>query len=242
MQRLYLDVPFDEKDQARALGAKWDKRARRWYIFTNQERSAFARWLSEALPSDIGDQSQHRAPSGIDRWVNVKAPSFYLARVHTTCFRCEMRTPVFGFVLPRTYESMALQLSGTLSDGHNPNTIYSYPDFIDWLNTQASRCWVSQGVEAIPHSIYYLNDVIVSLMRERAPTYRKIKQQWTNTCSHCKGVIADANKAGEPLIMPRSSTAAAYSELFPIAAPFEAGAQGLATGIEFVQRMEIKSW
>lgn len=29
--RLWLDVPYDEKDAAKALGAKWDPRVRRWY-------------------------------------------------------------------------------------------------------------------------------------------------------------------------------------------------------------------
>lgn len=30
-ERTYLDVPFAEKDQAKALGARWDPQARRWY-------------------------------------------------------------------------------------------------------------------------------------------------------------------------------------------------------------------
>lgn len=29
--RAYLDVPYSEKDQAKALGARWDQQARRWY-------------------------------------------------------------------------------------------------------------------------------------------------------------------------------------------------------------------
>lgn len=30
-KRLYLDVPFDQKDQAKAAGARWDPPAKRWY-------------------------------------------------------------------------------------------------------------------------------------------------------------------------------------------------------------------
>jgi hypothetical protein len=30
-QRVYLDVPFGEKDKAKALGARWDPAAKRWY-------------------------------------------------------------------------------------------------------------------------------------------------------------------------------------------------------------------
>jgi len=30
-QQPWLDVPFDEKDEAKAAGARWDRRAKRWY-------------------------------------------------------------------------------------------------------------------------------------------------------------------------------------------------------------------
>jgi ribonuclease HI len=30
--KIYLNVPFDEKDEAKKLGAKWDKSKKRWYI------------------------------------------------------------------------------------------------------------------------------------------------------------------------------------------------------------------
>ncbi len=30
--RIYLTVPYDEKDQAKALGAKWDGVVKKWYV------------------------------------------------------------------------------------------------------------------------------------------------------------------------------------------------------------------
>ena len=30
-QRVYLTVPYAEKDDAKALGAKWDREAKSWY-------------------------------------------------------------------------------------------------------------------------------------------------------------------------------------------------------------------
>ena len=43
----YLDVPFKEKDQAKALGAKWDGATRKWYVPSdlNDELEQFERWL-----------------------------------------------------------------------------------------------------------------------------------------------------------------------------------------------------
>ncbi len=50
-EKLYLDVPFPEKDQAKALGAPWDRDARSWYVPNDLDVEPFARWLT-LLPSD----------------------------------------------------------------------------------------------------------------------------------------------------------------------------------------------
>jgi len=46
-ERLWLDVPFAKKDEAKALGARWDPQARRWYA-TQATMTALQRWA--ALP------------------------------------------------------------------------------------------------------------------------------------------------------------------------------------------------
>jgi antirestriction protein ArdC/phage/plasmid primase-like uncharacterized protein len=43
--RTYLAVPYDEKEDAKALGAKWDGRAKAWYIPAGGALEAFAPWL-----------------------------------------------------------------------------------------------------------------------------------------------------------------------------------------------------
>ena len=49
MTNTYLDVPFKEKDDAKALGARWDVQARKWYIPEGSELAPFHRWLSKEL-------------------------------------------------------------------------------------------------------------------------------------------------------------------------------------------------
>src|SRR5690606_41126812 len=34
--RLYLEVPFEEKDEARAFGARWDPKKKLWWIHTDR--------------------------------------------------------------------------------------------------------------------------------------------------------------------------------------------------------------
>ena len=43
--RRYLAVPFSEKDQAKALGARWDNEAGAWWIGTKDNAGPFNKWL-----------------------------------------------------------------------------------------------------------------------------------------------------------------------------------------------------
>lgn len=50
-ERLVLDVPYAEKDEAKQRGARWDPKARTWYAPSGLAREAFARWLPRPLPA-----------------------------------------------------------------------------------------------------------------------------------------------------------------------------------------------
>jgi antirestriction protein ArdC len=43
--RTYLAVPYDEKDDAKQLGAKWDRQAKAWYVPAGVDLEAFTPWL-----------------------------------------------------------------------------------------------------------------------------------------------------------------------------------------------------
>lgn len=45
MPSTYLTVPFREKDEAKALGARWDPAQRSWYAPAGADLDAFRRWL-----------------------------------------------------------------------------------------------------------------------------------------------------------------------------------------------------
>ena len=49
--RINLITPFAEKDQVKALGARWDGTRKCWYVQDVKDLSPFARWL----PKDGGD-------------------------------------------------------------------------------------------------------------------------------------------------------------------------------------------
>lgn len=51
MSNTVLDVPFAEKDAAKALGARWNPQLRKWYVPAGLELSLFSAWLPADLAS-----------------------------------------------------------------------------------------------------------------------------------------------------------------------------------------------
>jgi len=44
---LYLNVPYKQKDQAKALGAKWDTIKKKWYVPDTKDYEKFHKWFSD---------------------------------------------------------------------------------------------------------------------------------------------------------------------------------------------------
>lgn len=44
----FLNVPYAEKDEARALGARWNPGRKRWYVPAGVALEPFAKWLKES--------------------------------------------------------------------------------------------------------------------------------------------------------------------------------------------------
>lgn len=45
--RVYLAVPYAQKDQAKALGARWDPYVKKWYIENPNDLKPFIQWMPE---------------------------------------------------------------------------------------------------------------------------------------------------------------------------------------------------
>lgn len=94
--RMYLDVPFNEKDDAKSLGAHWDTGFRSWYVNADQPLQCFVRWI----PADA----------------SVPGPTVTLPVVllPTTCWRCaDGITCVVGLRVP---EGSGWEPSGSVED------------------------------------------------------------------------------------------------------------------------------
>jgi putative DNA primase/helicase len=47
-QRVYLAVPYEAREQAKALGARWDREAKSWYVPPEKDPEPFAPWRHSA--------------------------------------------------------------------------------------------------------------------------------------------------------------------------------------------------
>lgn len=52
----YLQVPFEEKEKAKELGAKWDKENKKWYVSKNADLTPFKRWTKVFLNVPFEDK------------------------------------------------------------------------------------------------------------------------------------------------------------------------------------------
>lgn len=45
LNKYYINCPYEEKDEAKRLGAKWDSSRKKWYYTNPKQRSLFQKWL-----------------------------------------------------------------------------------------------------------------------------------------------------------------------------------------------------
>lgn len=157
MGRIYLNVPFDEKDDAKRLGARWDAQKRSWYLLEPDDLSQFVRWGSPR-PDFL-----------------IHAAQYYLAETTVQCFvkHCQSSTRVYSVLLPKSFEtwepaqhdedvgwwsswdnpsfvSYAMELSQSVRKDVVRLTKNYYPDFsrtinsIYWMN-HCDSCGIKQG-------------------------------------------------------------------------------------------------
>lgn len=75
---LILNVPYSEKDEAKALGARWNPQIKKWYVRNKEDYYKFIRWIEPYGNMVIIDE-------------------LYLVEGIQKCFRCGKETRVIGF-------------------------------------------------------------------------------------------------------------------------------------------------
>lgn len=66
--KTYLNVPYAQKDAAKALGARWDAANKKWYVPADKDITLFAQWQPQSVtlepPLTTTSKPGARASSG----------------------------------------------------------------------------------------------------------------------------------------------------------------------------------
>ena len=82
---LLLNVPYEEKDEAKKLGARWNPDIKKWYVQNRRDYPKFYRWI--VTQGDI-----------------VVCNNLYVLEGSQNCFKCGRKTRVIGFGLEDFYD------------------------------------------------------------------------------------------------------------------------------------------
>jgi len=90
-EKLYINVPYSEKDKAKALGAKWDPVKKSWFIPKELNQINFEEWIPKNNDKNIDG--------------NIRSMGFFIIESLESCWKCNQDTPVFSFLLPENHQT-----------------------------------------------------------------------------------------------------------------------------------------
>lgn len=85
MSKTDLDVPFDEKDAVKKLGARWDGGRKTWYVPEGVSLSGFEKWLP---------------------FRNVRSSYWYITQTKGICWKCQETTLLTSILLPEGHQTL----------------------------------------------------------------------------------------------------------------------------------------
>ena len=90
-KKIYINVPYAEKDEAKGLGAKWDPVKKSWFIPKGLNQINFEKWHQKDNDKNIDS--------------NIRSMGFFIVESSESCWRCRQDTPVFAFLLPENHQT-----------------------------------------------------------------------------------------------------------------------------------------
>jgi len=79
----FLNVPYAEKDEARALGARWNPGKKRWYVPNGVALDAFAKWMPKEGEAPAAGASGKPGSGRVDAYAaKLVTGSLYVELAH----------------------------------------------------------------------------------------------------------------------------------------------------------------
>jgi hypothetical protein len=84
---LYLQVPYEEREQAKKLGGIWDNGRKQWYVLNKNNYQKFLRWYPY-----------------LDGYDDILCDWVYIVRTKYKCPKCNKNTSVIAFAIQNHFE------------------------------------------------------------------------------------------------------------------------------------------
>lgn len=107
---MFLKVPYAEKDEAKALGARWNAQRKAWYVPDDTDAAPFERW---SVKGEGGQATESKAR--VDSYVGKPTVgAHYIVLEHdcnpfTECPQCRSALVASGWVA--AHEAVKLQVA-----------------------------------------------------------------------------------------------------------------------------------
>jgi hypothetical protein len=157
--KIYMNVPFSEKDSAKSLGALWDAGVKKWYFEGPvKEISKFGKWLSGGREQTL-----------------IVYENFCIIEARRICFKCKNQTRIIGF---------GIREHSILEDNQDGSYSIGDPDDLPELEDEMYLAWADDESKIPPLLLSYLT----SRYSVRTGYSSVVGKSFANHCDHC-GII-----------------------------------------------------
>lgn len=174
-ERVDLYVPFEQKERAKQLGAKWDSSRKVWFVPKGINPSPFLEW--RPLLSQF----------------NIRSLGYFTGEAPYTC-SCGCANIVCCFVLPSFHETS--EPADEEDAGFVNGSDFDGSAFFDWLNSPAAYYWEKHYSMSLVIDISLLEPDIIQRALAINKGYRvdrtkRASPTWMNHCKACDRAVDD---------------------------------------------------
>ncbi|WP_446924687.1 DUF5710 domain-containing protein [Klebsiella pneumoniae] len=201
MSRTDLNVPFDEKEDVKRLGGRWDPEKKTWFIPEGIASDPFKKWIP---------------------FRNVRASYWFIAQTIGTCWKCKEDTLFTAILLPEVHETLEAVEDESDEDKPNSDALQTY-----WL-VQKKPAFIFYIDDITREVLSQLGLVRHYLSRDYSKTTDS--RYWMNHCQHCHAKQGDFSLHCEvdSYFAPREIRHGLNIELYTVKAPFTATCGGIS--------------
>ena len=199
--RFDLDCPFSQKDDAKALGARWDPTNKTWYVPADKDLRPFRRWVPGAHLRVV----RRRLPDTARRVLHWTYRDTLASEITEAmamgddyslddvlfdrCWICDgiVRQSVTGEEWEgwMKCECTPCKKCGTFFDGEGLSNAIAVPDPYEMLCLECS----AREQRPKTHTGGLSQEFLAGMFKYGSPSYESARRSLVDRCTHCDGIV-----------------------------------------------------